>query len=121
MQLAGGLIKGVSSGIVTGAAFLAGHAAVQSVLDSIPAWVHSGLGIANNMMPAIGIALLARLLFSKNVAAFFFLGFLVTAYLNVSVTGMALIGLAVAVIMVTISQKRTAQVSTEGGSKDDDF
>jgi len=123
MQITGGLIKGTTSGIVTAAAYIAGSTAVQGFLDAIPAFVQKGLSIATGIMPAIGLALLAKLIFSRNVAAFFFLGFLFAAYMNISVTGMALIGLAVAVIMVTITRKQRsgALAGNEGGAKDDEF
>ena len=123
MQMAGGLIKAVSSGIVTGAAFLLGAPAIQAALDSIPAFVHTGLSVANGLMPAIGLALLARLLFAKNVVVFFFLGFVVAAYLNVPVTGMAILWLIIAAIMVNVTRKQeqSVQAANEGGNDDDDF
>ena len=123
MHLAGGYIKTFSMGILTMAAYLAGSAAVETVINSIPQFVHTGLSIATGLMPAIGLAMLAKLLMSKEVAAFFFMGFLVVAYLGVNVTGMALMGIALSVIIVSITRKRNQVTANTdgGGSNDDDF
>ena len=123
MHLIAGIFKAFCSAVVTIVAYLAGSPAIEALLNAIPASVHSGLSIAMGIMPAIGLAMLAKLLFSKNVVVFFFLGFLIVAYLDISITGMALFGFIIAVIMILVSRKNSgpAFAKNDGGNKDDDF
>ena len=59
--------------------------------------------------------MLARMMISKKTAAFLVLGFLLAAYLNISVTGIALFGLVVALIYVNFMGNK------EVAADDDDF
>ena len=79
-----------------------------------------GLTIATGLMPALGFAILASMIVNKKNVVFLFLGFLLAVYLNIPVTGIALLGVVTALIIVGI---QPAQVSTAlaGGDEDDDF
>ena len=70
-------------------------------------------------MPALGFAMLARLLLNKDITPFLFLGFAVTVYLKVPLTGMAILGAIIAVIMVNINKNSILNVA--GGVEDEDF
>ena len=123
MHIIGGMSIAVTAGIVTMVAYVVGGPAVEAFLNTIPGFLQGGMYIAMGILPALGFAMLAKLLFSKNVAAFFFLGFLVAAYLKIPVTGMALLGFVCAVIMVFISRKQRQPnlMSNDGGNKNDEF
>ena len=124
MHIAGGMSIAVTAGIVTTIAYVAGGPAVEAFLNVIPGFVQNGMYIAMGILPALGFAMLAKLLFSKNVAAFFFFAFLFAAYLKISVTGMALLGIVIAMIMVFISRNKhrgSSLASNDGGNKDDEF
>lgn len=113
MHVLGGL------GMSTMIGAIAGSDAIKNVLDAIPSPVQTGLEVATGLIPALGFAMLARLLINKQVAPYFFLGFLIVAYLKVPVTGIALLGAIVAVVMVNVMQ--TQKLATEkGGVMDDD-
>ena len=72
-------------GVVILLALQLGAGVMKSFLDMIPVWVQSGLRVAGNMLPALGFALLMNLMFNKTVAPYFFLGFLLAAYLKLPV------------------------------------
>jgi fructoselysine and glucoselysine-specific PTS system IIC component len=123
MHILGGLLIGITGGLVTAIAYVVGGPAVEAFLGVIPGFVQVGLGIATGIMPALGFALLAKLLMTKELAVFFFLGFLVAAYLNFSMTGIALLGAIIAIILVNIGRKQRISKSGtgKGGNSDDDF
>ena len=55
-------------------AVLFGADVVKSVLDNIPEVIMNGLTVAGNLLPAVGMAMLLRMLWSKNIAVWFSLG-----------------------------------------------
>ena len=69
-------------------------------------------------MPALGFALLVKMIINKKVAVFYFLGFALSVYLNIPITGIAIFGVILAVILVNLN--KPAQVAIVGGNDDDD-
>ena len=90
----------------------------------IPEFVQHGLSVATGLIPALGFAMLARLLINKKVAPYFFLGFALAAYLEIPVTGIAIFGAIVAVVVVNLMNVRSNQgpqvQATTGEVVDDD-
>ena len=123
MHVLGGLGIGVLTGLVATVAYIVGGPAVEAVLNAIPPFVQTGLNVATGLLPAIGLAMLARLLWNKEMAVFFFLGFAAAAYLNIPMTGMAIFGIILAIVLVSIRRDTLkAQVgAVAGGAEDDDF
>ncbi|OHX32159.1 PTS mannose/fructose/sorbose/N-acetylgalactosamine transporter subunit IIC [Bacillus mycoides] len=72
---------------LTSTGFYFGSKAIQSFVDTIPDFVNSGLNYAMGIIPAIGFALLVKMIVNKKTACFLFLGFLLVAYLKISVLG----------------------------------
>ncbi len=60
------------------------------------------------------------LLINKKVAPYFFLGFVLMAYLKIPVTGIAILGAIVAVVMVNVTALNSPRITTEQGVSDDD-
>lgn len=123
MHLLGGFF-GVNLiiGVIVGVSFYLGSPMIQSVLDFIPVWVQKGLELTMGLLPAIGFGLLMQMIMNKNVACFFFLGFALSSYLNIPVTGIAVFGAIVAIVLVQIKNQSKGQLqTTNGGDIDDDF
>lgn len=99
--------------------FLVGNQTVSQLLEMIPDFVQHGLEVAAGIIPALGFAMLAELLLNKKVAHFFFLGFFLIGYLNIPVTGIAIFGLILVIIILGL--KKTNQPITEGVNGDEDF
>lgn len=120
MHMIGGfLYLNIPLGLFVGLAFYLGNSAMQTILNAIPEFVKNGLTIATGLMPALGFAILASMIINKKNAVFLFLGFLLAAYLNISVTGIALFGIVTAIVLVSMQTTQTAV--TAGGDDDDDF
>ena len=62
----------------------------------IPEWVTNGLSIAAGMLPVVGIGMLMRYMPVKKFLPFILIGFVLSAYLNVPVLGIAIVGFAAA-------------------------
>ncbi|GIN38885.1 MULTISPECIES: PTS mannose/fructose/sorbose/N-acetylgalactosamine transporter subunit IIC [Heyndrickxia] len=126
MHLIGGFGLSFMLALIVTISFYVGSDAIKQVLDAIPAFIQTGLQVATGILPALGFAMLARLLINKQVVPYFFLGFIIAAYLGVPVTGIAILGAIIAVIMVNVMNTKKPQVATnEGGGvnydDDEDF
>jgi PTS system mannose-specific IIC component len=86
---------------------LAGSDAINAFVKAIPQVIMNGLNICGGLLPAVGMAMLLKLLWDKKIYAFFFLGFILVAYLKLPLVALAVLG---AIIAVTIAQ-RDYQVS----------
>jgi fructoselysine/glucoselysine PTS system EIIC component len=76
--------------VFLGVAF--GSEAVAGIVAMIPAKILTGLRVASGLLPALGMAILMRFIYDKNSAAFLFLGFVLSAFLNLSLIGIAILG-----------------------------
>ena len=76
-----------------------GSEAVQTFVNIVPTWITNGLSAASKLMPALGFALLMHVTMGKGMLPYFILGFAVSAYMNVPVTGIAIIGFAIAMMV----------------------
>lgn len=94
-----GLLKPLLMGALTFAALELGTDTMKSFLHQIPAWVNSGLQVAGNMLPALGFALLMNVMYKKDVAPYFFLGFILSSYLKMPMIAIGGLGVVVALIM----------------------
>ncbi|MFB5208959.1 PTS sugar transporter subunit IIC [Enterococcus casseliflavus] len=80
-------------------AVLFGADVVKSVLDNIPEVIMNGLTVAGNLLPAVGMAMLLRMLWSKNIAVWFFFGAVVMAYLKLPLIAIAAVGTIIAIVI----------------------
>lgn len=123
MHLLAGFGLSLMLGLVVMISFMVGSNAVSGLLDRIPDFIQNGLTVATGLIPALGFAMLARLLINKQVAPYFFLGFALASYLEIPITGIAIFGAIVAVVVVNLTNIRKnsdVNTSTEEGIDDDE-
>ncbi|MBF0599722.1 PTS sugar transporter subunit IIC [Atopobiaceae bacterium FL090493] len=107
--------------LLCGGAFLLGVDAVQGILDWIPSFILDGFGVAANLLPAMGFAMLGRLVITKKLVPFYFLGFLLCSYMGVPVLGVAILAIIIGIEKFDLINMNTgAQMALEGDD-DDDF
>jgi len=111
LHVLSGFVKPILMALVGFLALQLGAGVMKSFLDKIPAWVNTGLQVAGNLLPALGFALLMNLLFHKRVAPYFFLGFLLAAYLKMPV--IAIGGLGVIIAFLVTQEKPVAGAEDE--------
>ncbi|WEV37410.1 MULTISPECIES: PTS sugar transporter subunit IIC [unclassified Lactobacillus] len=113
-----GLIECTRRGILCFLGYFVGNAGMKTLLGMIPQNVIDGLQVAANMLPAIGFAILLQMIINDTVLPYFFLGFLLSAYLKVPVLGVALFGLIIVVVKLHNDKNKPA-VSANGSVEED--
>lgn len=131
MHVLSGIVQMTLLALLVGVGYAAGNEAVSAALDAVPEQIITGLRVATGILPALGFALLARMIMSRRVMPYFFLGFLAVAYTGLPVVAVAAIGTMIAWIMVGLESRRTqheaqpadapAHANATAGDDDDDF
>jgi len=88
-----------------------GSDAVQALFESVPAWLTTGLGKAGGILPAVGFAMVLRMMYKAEYLPFLAAGFVLGAYLNMPILGVAILGAAVSAVLFSIRQ----QIKRVGG------
>lgn len=107
--------------LLCGGAFLLGVDAVQGILDWIPSFILDGFGVAANMLPAMGFAMLGRLVITKKLVPFYFLGFLLCSYMGVPVLGVAILAIIIGIEKFDLINMNVGSQMALEGDDDDDF
>lgn len=96
-------------------AFLAihfGSGFVKGLNDSMPVWVSGGLSIAAGLLPAIGMAMLLKMMDFNRYWGFFLAGFVLAVYLKLNVLAVSMLGLAIAVGIAAIGKNNSSEKAT---------
>lgn len=111
--------------ILVSLAFYLGTDAMQHLLNVIPQVFIDGMKVAAGLLPAMGFAMLMRMILNKKLIPFYFLGFVLSAYLNMPVLGVAIIGVIIVLEKFHVFEPgRTVQAAGQdftGEVDDDDF
>ena len=68
----------------------------KSTVEMLPQWVIGGLSVAGGMMPAIGFAMLLKIMYKHEYAVFLIVGFILATYLKLPLLAVAGIAVCVA-------------------------
>ncbi len=108
-------------------AFLAimfGSNAVSKLLDAIPDVVMNGLTVCGGLLPAVGMAMLMKMLWDKKICVAYFFGFVMSAYLNLPLIALAVLGVVIAVYVASndyrMNQLAAQRVAVSGGNNSND-
>ena len=104
--------------ILVAVAYYLGSGVMENILDAIPQFVQDGLTISAGILPALGFAILLRMILNKKIAAFLAIGFVMTAYLSLPVLAVSIVAL------MTFGGVGDAKPVAAGGmevDEDDDF
>lgn len=92
----------LSRALPIGVALILGNAYVESIMTWIAAniqWLLDGLAVAGGLLPVVGIAILLKYLPLKTYFYYAIFGFLLVAYVQMPITGVALFGLVIAFVV----------------------
>lgn len=90
-----------------------GSDAVKALVDHLPSVINKGLSVASKLLPAVGMAMLLKMMDFKTYWCYFLGGFVLVAYLNLNTTAVSLIALVIAVAIYKARQQNK--------ENDDDF
>jgi mannose/fructose/N-acetylgalactosamine-specific phosphotransferase system component IIC len=88
--------------IPTFVAVQAGRGAVQNIQDAIPAGFTQGMTLVGGMLPAVGFAMLLRIMPVNRYWYMLTIGFVLFAYLHVALQGIAIFGVGIAAIFMAL-------------------
>lgn len=98
-------LQGVRIAVPAAALLFIPAQTVQSFLESMPAWLTDGMAIGGGMVVAVGYALVINMMATKEVWPFFAIGFVVATISQVTLIGLGVIGVALALIYLTLSKQ----------------
>lgn len=78
---------------------------VESLYNALPEFIRRGLSIAGGIMPAMGMAMLLKMMDFKKLWCFFLIGYVLSAYLGLSILAIALLSVAVVVAIYILGKK----------------
>ena len=107
--------------ILIAVSYYIGSGAVESIVNAIPQAFVEGMNIATGVLPAVGFAMLIGMTFTKKVAPFFFLGFVLSAYLKMDMLGIAIIGGIFGAVMFIIMNEIDNKAIRKEIVEDEDF
>ena len=110
----------VALALIVALGFYFGSSSIEAFVNWVPAWFSHGMDVVAGILPALGIAMLARMMISKDNWGYLVIGFLISAYLNVPTFGVALLGIAIAAIMF-FSVKKNDMTQKEVKADDNEF
>lgn len=115
-HLSGLIIFFITFFIPTYLAIYFGSDFVNNIVASMPAVLTDGLKVASGILPAVGMAMLLKMMNLKKFWPFFMLGFVFAIYLKIDVLAISLIGFAIAAALYKMRDDQTAD-----DEFDDDF
>jgi len=93
---------------------------VASVEKHVPLWFTNGMTLVGAILPAVGFAMLLNLLPAARYWYMLLIGYVLFAYMKVGLLGIALFGLAVAIIFVTLKPPTPAAAPPTGSPPPND-
>jgi len=79
-------------------------------LKTFPQWIMDAFSVIGGIMPALGIGMLLNYLGKRKILPFFFAGFFLTQFLNLSTMAVTVFGVIIAIIMYNYNSKSTEKV-----------
>lgn len=118
-QLAGLIVFFFVFFIPTFLAIQFGSDFVNGLVASMPAVLTDGLKAASGIMPAVGMAMLLRMMNFKKYWSFFAIGFVCAIYLKLNVLAISIIALATVAAIFTLREQKTEMDSNVGDEPND--
>ena len=82
--------------VPVGISVFVGINAINTILAVLPAWFMGGLKVAGKILPVVGIAMLLNYMPAQRYINYLIIGFVLYAYINIPMLGIALVGFALA-------------------------
>lgn len=89
--------------------------AVQSALEAMPAWLADGMSIGGGMVAAVGYAMVINMMATKETWPFFALGFVVACISEITLIGLGVIGVVIALVYLGLKESGGSNGNTGSG------
>lgn len=101
---------------------------LQALFDKLPAWVRSGLAASSKMMTAVGFAITTAMIWTNETGFYFFVGYVMAAYLKLNNLAIAIFAAAFAFIsffrdkqLTDLKAELTGKVEGAVANSEEDF
>ncbi|MDO5047557.1 MAG: PTS mannose/fructose/sorbose transporter subunit IIC [Anaerococcus sp.] len=91
--------------------------AVTDALNSMPAWLTGGMEVGGGMVAAVGYAMVINMMSTKETWPFFALGFVFATISEITLIGLGVIGVVLAIIYMTL---KDMAMNNQGGPSSGD-
>lgn len=113
----------VFKGLICGLAVGLGSTAIERLIAVIPQVLLDGMGVAAGMLAAVGFALLLKMMWTKKLAVYYILGFVMAAYCGLPLMAIAIIGIILVIILYfegsfSKNRKNTEKVVSNEGEEE---
>lgn len=96
-----------------------GNGIAEDLIAIIPQTFIDGMDFATGLMPAVGIALLLKMMWNKSMAVYFFFGVVLACFFAQGTLSVALMGVIVAVIVISLEGNKEKQSVAVEVTQDD--
>lgn len=97
-----------------------GNGVAEDLIKIIPQTFIDGMDFATGLMPAVGIALLLKMMWNKSMAVYFFLGVILACFFAQGTLSVALVGVVIAVIIISMESNKEKHAAVETNTAVDD-
>lgn len=111
-------LQGLRIAIPAGLILLIGAEPIRALLTAMPAWLTDGLAVGGGMVVAVGYAMVINMMATKEIWPFFGIGFVLATISQITLIGLGVIGVSMALIYLAITKKGGS--SGSGGSNTGD-
>lgn len=116
LQILGICLQGLRIAIPAAALLFIPAETVKGVLEAMPEWLTTGMAIGGGMVVAVGYAMVINMMANREVWPFFIIGFVVAAISQLTLIALGALGIALALIYLSLSERGN---SSNGGDKGD--
>ena len=109
------LMQGVRIAIPAVALCYIPAGAVQAALEAMPAWLADGMSIGGGMVAAVGYAMVINMMATKETWPFFALGFVVACISEITLIGLGVIGVVIALVYLGLKESGGSKGNTGSG------
>ncbi|MCX8641323.1 MULTISPECIES: PTS mannose/fructose/sorbose transporter subunit IIC [unclassified Gilliamella] len=116
LQILGICLQGLRIAIPAAALLFIPAETVKGALEAMPEWLTTGMAIGGGMVVAVGYAMVINMMANREVWPFFIIGFVVAAISQLTLIALGALGIALALIYLSLSERGN---SSNGGDKGD--
>ena len=117
-HIVGICIQGLRVAIPAAALLVIPSEVVSNFLNSMPAWLTDGMAIGGGMVVAVGYAMVINMMATAEVWPFFAIGFCLAAVSDLTLIALGVIGVCLALIYLTLSEKAGSSNGAAAGTGD---
>lgn len=89
---------------------------MKALVEMLPAWLTHGFEIAGGILPAVGFAMLLKVMLKLEYVPFLLIGFVIACFLDFSnLLPIAVVGVALALFIYNLDKSKDGMELAQGG------